>query len=72
MAIVWTKDKVDFLRANAPLMGDRAIALAMSKLLGEAVSYKAVYRKRQKLGIEKRRGRYKSVIVASSKKDRDT
>jgi len=59
--IKWTEQLKDYIKANAEKMTDEEISKALSKY-GQYFSTKAVRLQRQKMGIEKCRGRGVSLI----------
>jgi hypothetical protein len=57
VACRWTDSERDFIRANAAVMKDEALAGRLSLLRGRPVSVNAVRKVRAKLGLRKRHGR---------------
>lgn len=57
MNTTWTADAVDFVRQQAGVLTDAALAEALTKKFGRVVSKAAARQKRQSLRLKKKCGR---------------
>jgi hypothetical protein len=54
---VWTEDEKEYVRANAGLLTDAALAVSLTKITGRVITLNGVRRQRQKMGLRKKHGR---------------
>lgn len=57
MNVIWREAEVTFLAENAARLFDSEIAAILTRESGRTVTLAAVRRRRQKLGLRKKRGR---------------
>jgi len=60
---VWTNGEKAFIRDNADRMIDKELAAQLTKTSGRTVTIQAIRKQRQKLGIQKARGRGICAVV---------
>lgn len=64
---VWKDHEQQFIRDNAGRMKDRELAAKLTQITGRVVTIQAVRKQRQKMGIEKARGRGICKVVEQEK-----
>lgn len=64
---VWKEHEQQFIRDNAGRMKDKELAVKLTQITGRHVTIQAVRKQRQKMGIEKAKGRGICKIVEQEK-----
>lgn len=55
----WTDAEIQFIRDNLKVLSDEELAVKLSEMTKETVTYGMVRRQRRKIGVSKPRGRRK-------------
>ena len=53
----WTDAEIQFISDNLKVFSDKEIAIKLSNMTGENITFGMVRRQRRKIGVQKQRGR---------------
>lgn len=53
----WTQTELEFLNKNISVYSDEELAVKLSQITGQNITYGMIRRQRRKLGVIKKRGR---------------
>jgi hypothetical protein len=59
---VYTKEELDFVKVNASILTDSRLTDAFNDQFGKTVSFSAIRKLRQRLGVVKKNGRPKKKV----------
>jgi len=59
---VYTKEELDFVKVNASILTDSRLTDAFNDQFGKPVSFSAIRKLRQRLGVVKKNGRPKKKV----------